>query len=354
MEEIMKTQNDDTSRNTRKPRILAFFCLLALLLTACSSWAPTSKPPEPTTLVVNTRSFLVSGFSIAFPIALILLFGFLLLFRKRPEERLPALHSMLLLFCLFLLLKFVGLILHEGGHALYLVFRGIPFTLYIHPFTLSGYSRPIIDNSIWKDIMGSMIAIPLSLLISLPFWKRRSLALLPIVMLFPFIATFQDGVNVLGVIGGDFQNLVQTNNLSPIPFYFLGALIIVVGIVLLFGLLPLLGLDPKDYRSLFVLPAAMFMWSVLSFLIAIFFVPGSPIDRKYFLGQEIIAVANAFLFIPLVGVILAVIYTTLFRKIYPRLPSWLRTDTVQLAWKDLRIPTLLAAISVILGLIIIT
>jgi hypothetical protein len=48
------------------------------------------------------------------------------------------------------------------------------------------------------------------------------------------------------------------------------------------------------------------------------------------------------------------LYVTLFRWVYPRLPAWLRTETVTLTWKDLRLPALLAAVSVILGLIIIT
>jgi len=304
--------------------------------------------------VVDTESMLVSGLSIALPIALLLLLGFWLLFRKSPGERLPALRSMLLLFFLLLWLKFIALILHEGGHTLYTILHRITFTLYVHPFTFSGYSRPVIDASIWKDILGSLTAIPLALLISLPVWKSRSPKLLPLIMLFPFVATFQDGINVTGLLGGDFRNLVQINGLSPIPFLILGVLIFLIGVVLLLAIFPLLGLDPKDKKSLFVLPAAMFLWNVLSFLIAICFVPGSPIDREYFLGREIVGTANMSFITPVVGLLLAVVYITLFRKIFPRLPAWLRTNTVQVTWKDLRIPAILATVSVILGLIIIT
>ena len=277
--------------------------------------------------VIDIKPVLISGLLTALPIALLLGLGFWLLFRKQPGERLPALRATLLLFCLLLLVKLVQLVLHEGGHSLYLVFRNIPVTLYVHPFTLSGYSRPIIDNSIWKDILGSLTALPLSLLISLPFWKRRSTALLPLVMLFPYVAALNDGFNVAGIMG-DFRNLVQTNGLSPIPFLILGTLIILVGIRLLFALFPLLGLDPRDKRALFVLPAAPFLQSALSFLVAILFVPGSPIDRQYFLGQEIIAGANMFLMTTAIGVILALLYITLYRKLQPRLPAWLRTEKV--------------------------
>jgi hypothetical protein len=301
--------------------------------------------------VVDTRSFLVKGLGVAIPIALVLLLGFWLLFRKTPSERLPALRSMLLFFCLLLVFRFVQLILHEGGHCLYLVPRDIPFTLYIHPFLLSGYCRPGINN-IWSDLLGTMTALPLAALISLLFWKRRSLALLPIVMLFPFVASLHEGVNVMG-LEGDFLNIVQINGLSPVPFYVLGGSIVLVGVLFLFALFPLLGLDPKDKGSLFVLPAAMFLNSALTFLVAYLFVPGSPIDSEYFLAQEIMAQASPFLPQTVIGLILAVVYFTLYRKVAPRLPAWLRTETVALTWRDLRLPALLAAVSVILGLIII-
>jgi hypothetical protein len=301
--------------------------------------------------VVDTRSFLVKGLGVAIPFALVLLLGFWLLFRKTPSERLPALRSTLLFFCLLLVFRFVDLILHEGGHCLYLVPRDIPFTLYVHPFLLSGYCRPGI-NSIWSDLLGTLTSLPLAALISLLFWKRRSLALLPLVMLFPFVATLHGGVNVMG-LEGDFLNIVQVNGLSPVPFYVLGGSIVLVGVLFLFALFPLLGLDPKDKGSLFVLPAAMFLNSALTFLVAYLFVPGSPIDSEYFLAQEIIAQANAFIPQTVIGLILAVLYITLYRKVAPRLPAWLRTETVALTWRDLRLPALLAAVSVILGLIII-
>jgi hypothetical protein len=52
--------------------------------------------------------------------------------------------------------------------------------------------------------------------------------------------------------------------------------------------------------------------------------------------------------------LLAALYITLYRKIHPRLPAWLRTEMIHLTWKDLRAPALLAVISAILGVLIIT
>jgi hypothetical protein len=131
------------------------------------------------------------------------------------------------------------------------------------------------------------------------FWKRRSLALLPLVMLFP-----------------------------------------------------LAGLDPGDNKALFVLPAAMFLISTLSFLVEHIFVPGSPIDLEYFMEREILS-DNLFIFWVIFGIVLAVLYVTLFRKLYPRLPAWLRSETVNLTWKDLRLPGILWAVSTVIGLVIV-
>jgi len=200
--------------------------------------------------------------------------------------------------------------------------------------------------------LADALAIPAAVLISQPFWRRRSLALLPVVMLFPYVA-LNDGMNVMG-FDGDFWNLVQVTGMSAIPFLVLGGLIAIVGIVSWLAILPLAGLEPQDRKPLFVLPAAMFLWAALSQLVALVVVPGSPIDAEYFLGREILASANSILMMTLIGALLAVIYVTLWRLAYPRLPAWLRTETVALTWKDLRVPALLAAVSVILGLLIIT
>ena len=305
--------------------------------------------PQP----LDTTPYLITGLRTAFPIALILLLGFWLIFRTRPSERLPALRSVFLMLCLLLLVKFMQLILHEGGHSVYLLVRGIAITLYVHPFDFSGFYRPQLDYAdIWTHLLGSAIAIPAALLISLPFWRRRSLALLPLVMLFPFVA-LNDGMNVMG-FDGDFWNLVQVTGMSAIPFLILGGLIVVVGIVSWFAILPLAGLEPQDRKPLFVLPAAMFLWGGLSLLVALIFVPGSPIDAEYFLGREILASANSILMMTLIGTFLAVVYVTLWRRVYPKLPACLRTEKVDLTLKDLCVPALLAVVSVVLGLIVIT
>jgi hypothetical protein len=207
-------------------------------------------------------------------------------------------------------------------------------------------------SAIWTHILGSASAIPAAMLISLPFWKRRSLALLPLVMPFPFVA-LNDGMNVMG-FGGDFWNLVQVTGMSAIPFLILGGLLVLVGIIFWLAILPLAGLEPQNRKPLFVLPAAMFLWGALSQFVALTVVPGSPIDAEYFLGREILTSANSIPMMTLIGAFLTVIYVTLWRWAFPRLPAGLRTERVDLAWKDLRLPAVLAILSIVIGLVVIT
>lgn len=54
-----------------------------------------------------------------------------------------------------------------------------------------------------------------------------------------------------------------------------------------------------------------------------------------------------------IAVGLAVIYLTLYPLIYPWLPSWLKIETILLTWEDLRIPGLVAATCMIIGVILI-
>jgi hypothetical protein len=128
----------------------------------------------------------------------------------------------------------------------------------------------------------------------------------------------------------------------------------VVGSFLTLSLFPLLGLSPQDKKSLFVIPAGYFLCTVLGLAIAYLIVPGSSFYITEWVVEETLVLAyQAIISLPVMGLILAVLYVSLFRRLYPKLPAWLRTETVTLAWKDLRLPAVLAAISVILGLIII-
>jgi hypothetical protein len=191
------------------------------------------------------------------------------------------------------------------------------------------------------------------LVIFLLFWKRRSASNLSFVMLFPWGAIIQ-GLQML-TLGGDTSNIMWITGLPAIVFIGLGFVLVCLGIFFLLLLFPLLGLAPEDGKSLLVVPAVFSLQSIFGMLVAHLFVPGSPADSRYLEGGMIINSANnVAVFLPILGVLFAVIYVLLLRNIYPKLPAWLKTETANLTWKDLRLSALLAIISVILGLIIIT
>jgi hypothetical protein len=269
-----------------------------------------------------------------------------------------VIRSTLLLFCVVFQVNFVFMILHEGGHALDILAHGVSIKiLYAHPFSFSGYARPLADwNNVWMHISGTVVSLLVSLLIFILIWKRRSISSLPLVMLFPWTAILSGiGVIYIPARTGDYYNIMQLTGLPGAVFYVPCILLVLLGIFFIVSLLPLLGLAPEDARSLFPFPAGVLLWSILSITVAYLLVPGSPINVQYQLGDDIIQTANsAPITAGIMGVLIVAVYVGLYRWIYPKLPAWLRTDTVQLAWKDLRLPALLAAVSVILGLIVIT
>jgi hypothetical protein len=280
-----------------------------------------------------------------------LLLGTWLMLRNRPSERSSIFQSLLLLFCLLFPLYFAYLTLHEGGHALTTLMHGKALALFfVHPFSFAGYNLPPFDwNSALFHAGGVLVALPVSLILSIPFWKRRSISNLPLVMLFPWVAILQ-GMRIM-TVGGDFSNIVHLTGLPILLFIVTGLLIVGIGILFLVSILPLFGLAPGDRKSVFVLPTALFLWSVLGMIVAYVFVPGSPIDVQFHMTGTIFSETIYFLISgPIIGALLALLYL----KLYPKLPVGLCTETVTLTWKDLRIPALLAVISVILGLVIIT
>ena len=283
-----------------------------------------------------------------------LLTGFWLSFRKRPAEGKPAILSILLLFCSLFPMGFMFSILHEGGHALANLILGKPvWSFYVHPFTFSAFVRPFIDNLL-LHAMGYITNLLVSFVIFCLFWKRRSVATLPFVMLFPFGAIGQGLLMLL--LNGDTANILRLTGLPAFVFIGLGLVLVFSGLLLFLALFPLLGLAPGDRKSLLIVPAAFFLQSISGWLISHLFVPGSSFALHYFSeGIEIIESANTLaIVLPTLSGLFAVIYVTLFRKINPRLPVWLQTETASLTWKDLRIPAVIAVICVIVGLIIIT
>jgi hypothetical protein len=82
-------------------------------------------------------------------------------------------------------------------------------------------------------------------------------------MLFPWIAIKASiGVTNITARTGDYYNIMKLTGISPAIFYVMGILLAGSGIFFFISLFPLLGLAPQDKRSLVVLPAGVFLWSV--------------------------------------------------------------------------------------------
>ena len=254
-------------------------------------------------------------------------------------------------------LRFWFLLFHEGGHALgYLIVGNVPKIVYAHPYTLVGFAiaGPFYEDKALTNCRRASHGGADSPLIFIPLWKHRSVALLPLVMVFPW-AAIDEGFEAAQITGiGDYANIIHLTGLPEAAIIIPCLVSLVIGIFFFLSLLPLLGLDPKDWRVLLVLPAATMLWSGVSILVAHLVVPGSPIDVIYHEGRLVIWSAGVnwqgFLS-QTVG--LAVIYLTLFRLIYSRLPSWLKSETVKISWNDLRIPALSAAACIFLGWVLI-
>jgi hypothetical protein len=276
--------------------------------------------------------------------------------KAESKAHTSAILAFMLFFCVLISLNFWNLLFHEGGHALAdLIDGNVTKVLYAHPFTFAGFARPIFRDKVLNHAAGPVMGVLVPLLIFIPLWKRRSTAFLPLVMVFPWAAILAGGnVGQIARDVGDYSQIIRLTGLPEAAIVIPGLVTYVIGIFFFLSLLPLLGLSPKDWRVLMVLPVAFLLWSGVSILVAHLVVPGSPIDTIYHEGTVVVwsAKANWQGFLQ-IAVGLAVTYLTLFRLIYSRLPSWLKSETVLLTWKDLRIPALSAAACVILGLILI-
>jgi hypothetical protein len=277
---------------------------------------------------------------------------------KRKSSKLTsAVKSTVLLFLILFPLSFLHLILHEGGHALVNLIYRIPNTsIYVHPFSFSGYSRPIFDMSnAWFHASGPIVSVLLPLAMFIPLWKHRSVTSLFLVMLFPW-NVFWEGLNGSAILirNGDFFNIAWVTTLPVSFFMVISIILLIIGIFFTILFFPLLGLEPEDRNTLWVLPVGVLLWALAGFGIAHWIVPGSTIDVQYHLATEIIQTANLQLpMMVVIGMALALIYVTLYRGAYRKLPGSLRTETKELAWRELRWPAAWCVVSVVIGLILI-
>jgi hypothetical protein len=282
---------------------------------------------------------------------------------NRVDERtsptlMSALQSTLLVFLLFFPVTFMSMFLHEAGHALFHLSQGVPVDfLYAHPFSFVGFVRPMADyNSVWVHASGTVFELLVSGVIFVILWKHRSYYTLPFLMVFPWVALYDGMGGIFDILGhtGDYHNILTITGWSPVGFYISSLILIIFGIFFLLSLFPLLGLKPQDRKALFVLPIGMLLFTAFGLPVAYYLVPGSPIDVQYHVAHEIILSAYYRpLFMGAIGIFLSLVYITLYRKLYRRIPLSLRTELTSLSWRDFLYPGLLFVICMVLGFMVI-
>jgi hypothetical protein len=277
---------------------------------------------------------------------------------KTSSTLVSTFQSTLLVFLLFFPVTFIYLFLHEAGHALVHLIDGVPVRfLYAHPFSFIGFVRPGGDYySIWTHAAGTLLELLVSGVIFILLWKRRSFYTLPFLLVFPWSALYNGLGGIFDTLGrtGDDYNILRITGWSPTGFYVFDLILIAVGIFFLSSLFPLLGLAPEYKRSLFVLPAGIVLYSLVGVTVAHLLIPGSPIDLQYQVANQIITSANVRpIFMGAVGILLGIVYITLYRSLYRRIPVSLRTEGVSLSWRVFWYPGLLFVISLVLGFMVI-
>jgi len=199
------------------------------------------------------------------------------------------------------------------------------------------------------------VTLTASLLLFAIFWRRRSVAILPLVMLFPWAASHAI-MTVSGLAQGidDYNHVIDMTGWPSWPFFALFSILAVVGVLLFGSCLPLLGLRSTDKRIFFVIPGGLLLWALVSLMAAHVTVPGSRADAQFGIREEFMSSASDGVLVALfMGVLLALGCFTFYRVIERKLPTYLRTETRDLAWRDLSIPGTLSLLCIVVGVLII-
>ena len=209
--------------------------------------------------------------------------------------------------------------------------------------------------AVWDYAAGHVATVMISLPLFIFLWRRRSVAILPFVMWFSWNASHAF-MTVSGLAQGidDFNHVINMTGWPAWPFFATFSILAIVGFFSFVSFFPLLGLEPKDKRTFFVIPVGFLLWTFMSLIVAYLFVPGSRADVQFYMGENIISSAIDGVFVGLImGVLFAVVYFTLYRVIERKLPTSLRTKKRNLVWRDLLIPGILSVICIVVGILII-
>ncbi|MFW9958535.1 MAG: hypothetical protein ACFFCT_10730 [Candidatus Odinarchaeota archaeon] len=268
-----------------------------------------------------------------------------------------TIQSTLLLFFILFPMIFIDSLIHEGAHLLASWSPEVTvYLFYVHPFSMDGFVfvYGFGGFTVWELAAGHVTPVLISLPLFLLLWRRRSIAILPLVMWFPW--TIGSSQWFIGFAQGidDFNHILDITGWPAWPFLIILSILMVVGMVLFVSFFPLLGLDLKDKRTFFVVPGAFLLYGLVSIIVAYLFVPGSPADVQLHMGEQLISsTISGILGVLIIAALFILVYFTLFPIVERRLPATLRTERRNLVWKDLLIPGILCVISIVIGILLI-
>lgn len=275
--------------------------------------------------------------------------------RVKQKKYTSVFQSLLLLFFAYAIAFILYFAIHESGHALVGLAKGYTIERFVvHPFFTSYVLLKPPTVTLEGALAGTVMALSVSFVLWILLWNRRSISSLPFQMIIPITLVMQGIEATVGMTNptSDMSWVLYFTGLPAILFYVFGFILLGLGVFIFLSLFPLLGLVPEDKKSLFVIPAGISLYSGLVVLFAYFF---EPVSHEQALNVPLgYAITRAYTYLiigVLLGVVLTVVYVTLYRRYVRRLPRTLQTEKVTLAWRDIRIPGVLAAVFVVLLLL---
>jgi hypothetical protein len=258
----------------------------------------------------------------------------------------------------------LSIAIHELGHYLSYLILGVSqrdIVYVLHPFA-NNYNLTLGDTSAafgtpWRRAFGGasgpLFDLLVTVTVSLLLWRKRSPALLPLLLPGSY-ALLHESVNmVMGVAKGygDWSTVVSVG-VPPGILLLLSALMLAAGCIWMLLLLPLAGISAQDplWRKLIVLLTGI----PLLFLCAVVYQTLFGVDYyvpSYGGVVTMEGIRTDKMVFMVASTVLTAIITPLHRPLFPWLDRLSQTPTAQVRWRDMLVAISLGAAIVICQLV---